>query len=270
MSESDPVLVDASPSGVAVVLLNRPEKRNAFDARLIQKLDEAFSLLSGADHVRVVLLRGAGSFFCAGADVEWMREQGGRPQQDNQDDALALANMLYKLRTLPQLTMALVEGAAMGGGAGLVAACDVALATETARFAFSEVRLGLIPATIGPYVLEAIGPRWARALFTTGQRFDGLFAQRIGLVHDTARDVTALNKKAEALTREVFAAAPGAVADAKLLIDELAGRSLDHGLLKETAHRIAVRRSSDEAREGLAAFMEKRQAGWFKLPEGET
>lgn len=258
----DPVLLDVSAEGLAVVRLNRPDRRNAFDELTIAALADAFETLKGADHVRMVLVRGVGGHFSAGADIDWMRRQGDRDRADNEADALALARMLKALHDLPQLTVALVQGAAMGGGAGLVAACDVAVAMRGAAFRFSEVRLGLTPATISPYVIAAIGPRWANALFATGESFDADFAERIGLTQYTVDDETALEAMAEHLARLAFAAAPGAVTDAKKLVRDVAGAPIDDRLLRETAHRIAVRRASDEGKEGLAAFLERRKPRW--------
>jgi methylglutaconyl-CoA hydratase len=258
----DPVLLDVSPEGLAVVRLNRPDKRNAFDELAIAGLADAFETLKGADHVRMVILRGVGKHFSAGADLEWMKRQGGRDRADNEADAYALAHMLKALHDLPQLTVALVQGTAMGGGAGLVAACDVGVATKDAAFRFSEVRLGLTPATISPYVIAAIGPRWANALFATAESFDGAYAEKIGLVHYTVDDEAGLDAMAEHLAKLVFGAAPGAVSDAKKLVRDVAGHRIDDGLLRETARRIAARRASDEGKEGLAAFLERRRASW--------
>lgn len=258
----DPVLLEMSPEGVAVVTLNRPSKRNAFDELMIDALSEAFLTLKTADHVRVVVLRGAGETFCAGADLDWMRRQGARTREENEADALALARMLKRLDDLPQLTIALVQGAAMGGGAGLVAACDVAIAVSDAKFRFSEVRLGLTPATISPFVIAAIGPRWARALFATAESFDAPFAERMGLVHyavDSREEMDGLLKRLVGLSLEN---APGAVADAKALVRDVAGRAIDDRLAHDTARRIAARRASDEGKEGLAAFLEKRKPSW--------
>jgi len=267
--------MEVSAEGVAVITLNRPDKRNAFDELVIANLSEHFETLRGADHVRAVFLRGAGESFCAGADIDWMRRQGERSVGDNEADALDLARMLKHLYDLPQLTIALVHGAAMGGGAGLVAACDVAVATRDAKFRFSEVRLGLTPATISPYVLQAIGPRWTKALFATAEGFDGDFAEKIGLVQytvDTAADLTPMMEQMISLA---LAAAPGAVADAKALVRflvddvtrsrnlaDVRGHFIDEHLMKETARRIAQRRASQEGREGLAAFLEKRKPEW--------
>jgi methylglutaconyl-CoA hydratase len=258
----DSVLLDVSPEGVAVVRINRPEKRNAFDESVILGLSDAFETLKGADHVRVVMLRGVGEHFSAGADLDWMKRQGARDRADNEADALDLARMLKALHDLPQLTIALVQGAAMGGGAGLVAACDVGVALRSASFRFSEVRLGLTPATISPYVIEAIGPRWAKALFATAESFDGAYAEKIGLTQYTVETAQDLDAMAEHLCKLALQNAPGAVGDAKKLVHDVAGRAIDDHLLRETARRIAARRASDEGKEGLAAFLERRKAAW--------
>lgn len=256
------VLLDVSPEGVGVITLNRPDKRNAFDESVIAGLADAFETLKGADHVRVVMLRGAGDHFSAGADLDWMKRQGERDRADNEADAYDLAKMLKALHDLPQLTIALVQGAAMGGGAGLVAACDVGVALQSASFRFSEVRLGLTPATISPYVIEAIGARLAKALFITAETFDGEFARRIGLVQYAMETPQQLDGTAEYLCRLALQNAPGAVADAKKLVRDVAGHKLDDHLMRDTARRIAARRASDEGREGLAAFLERRKASW--------
>jgi methylglutaconyl-CoA hydratase len=258
----DPVLLDVSPEGVAMVTLNRPEKRNAFDELMIANLAETFETLKGADHVRIVFVRGSGETFCAGADIDWMRRGGERSVADNEEDALALARMLRHLHELPQLTVAVAQGAAMGGGAGLLAACDIAVAVKDTKIRFSEVRLGLTPATIAPYVVEAIGPRWAKALFASGEGFDGAYAEKIGLVQYTVDDAAGLKPMMEQLTDLALAAAPGAVADAKALVRFVTGHKIDDALSKETAKRIAARRASAEGKEGLAAFLEKRKPEW--------
>ena len=256
------VILEATPEGVAVVTLNRPEKKNAFDSTLIEGLTEAFETLQGADHVRVVFIRGAGGSFCAGADLEWMALAAGMTEDDNRSDAMTVATMFKALSEIPAVTVALVEGAALGGGAGLVAACDLAVAMEGARFAFSEVRLGLIPAMISPYVVEAVGPRTARALFVTGRSFDAVYAEKIGLVSEVAADPAGLAAAQVRITADVMAAAPGAVVEAKALAREVAGRPIDHGLMAETARRLARRRVSEEGREGVAAFIARRKPSW--------
>lgn len=259
---TDPVLLDVSAEGVAVVTLNRPEKHNAFEEMMIAGLSDTFETLKGADHVRIVFLRGAGKTFCAGADIGWMRRSAALTELGNETDALTLARMLLQLYELPQITVALVHGAAMGGGAGLVAACDMAVALKATQFRFSEVRLGLTPATVSPYVVEAIGPRWAKALFATAESFDGAFAEKIGLVQYAVETAEEQNALAEHLTNLALGAAPGAVADAKGLVRHVAEHRIGDALAKETSKRIAQRRVSAEGAEGLAAFLEKRKPEW--------
>lgn len=258
----DPVVLDVSPDGVAVVLLNRPAKRNAFDELMIAGLKDAFETLKGADHVRIVFLKAMGAAFSAGADLDWMRRQGERSQHDNEADALELARMLKALHDLPQFTVALVDGPAMGGGAGLVAASDYAIATRRAQFRFTEVRLGLTPATISPYVVEAIGARNTRALFASALSFDAEMARHLGLVHEVVEDEAALENEMKRLAGLAFENAPGAVAASKELVRLVANEEIDEKILKETARRIAARRASEEGREGVAAFFERRKPSW--------
>jgi methylglutaconyl-CoA hydratase len=262
MSDLNPVILEISPDGAAMVTLNRPERKNAFDETMIEGLSETFETLRAADGVRIVFIKGAGTTFCAGADLAWMERQSRHEMAENQADALALAKMLNQLYLLPQFTVALVQGGAFGGGAGLIAACDYAVAIDGAKFCFSEVRLGLTPATISPYVVEAIGPRNARALFATAMPFDARRAYEIGLVQELAVDLNDLSMREERLADLAFTAAPGAVADAKALVRDVSGQAIDAHLMHETAHRIAQRRASDEGKEGLAAFLEKRVPNW--------
>lgn len=259
---SDTVILDASPSGVAVVMINRPDRKNAFDAEVIAALRQTFETLRDADGVRIVFLRGAGGAFSAGADLEWMRAAAGFSKDENRDDALALAEMLLALRELPQFTVALVEGPAFGGGAGLVAACDYAVALDDAKFAFSEAKLGLVAATISPHVVAAIGPRRAKSLFATARLFDAAFAEKIGLVDEVVGDVASLEAAMERLSNEIMLCAPGAVRASKQLVDDVAGLPIDDELVEETAKLIAEQRASDEGREGVAAFLEKRKPSW--------
>ena len=260
---TDPVLLNISPGRTAVITLNRPEKRNAFNREMIDGLSEMFDLIAkNDDAVRVVILRGAGETFCAGADLNWMKDAASYTLDQNREDAEALAEMLRRLHDLPQMTIALVQGAAMGGGAGLVAACDVAVAVKDTSFRFSEVRLGLTPATISPFVVKAIGPRWARALFASAEGFDANFAYQIGLVQYVVDSVDDIGNMDEYLVKLAFAAAPGAIADAKQLVDDVHGHEITHGLMKDLAKRIAHRRASDEGKEGLTAFLEKRKPRW--------
>lgn len=259
---SDTVLFDASPSGVAVVTINRPGKKNAFDAEVIAALAETFETLRVADGVRIVFLRGAGGAFSAGADLEWMRAAADFSVSENRDDALVLAEMLLALRELPQFTVALVEGPAFGGGAGLIAACDYAVATRDATFAFSEVKLGLVPATISPHVIDAIGPRRAKGLFATGRLFDAAFAEKIGLVDEVVAAAADLDDAMERLSTEIMATAPGAVAASKQLVEDVAGLPIDEELLEHTAKVIAEARVGPEGQEGVRAFLERRKPSW--------
>jgi methylglutaconyl-CoA hydratase len=254
--------IEEAGPGAVTVWINRAEKRNAFDSTTIAALHQAFETLRVQDRLRVVFVRGRGGLFSAGADLDWMREAADLSEGENHEDAMAMARMLKQLYDLRPLTVALVEGGAFGGGAGLVAACDMAIATSDARFAFSEVKLGLLPATVSPYVVEAIGPRRARSLFATARGFDAAFAERIGLIDQVVADTAALEAIQADLAAQILACAPGAVGDAKALVAYVAERPIDHGVMEETARRIAHARVSDEGHEGIAAFLEKRKPGW--------
>lgn len=256
--------LDVSRSGVAMVLLNRPDKRNALNIEMINELADVFETLSKATEVRLVMLRGAGPSFCAGVDLEWMQAARVFTQHDNEEDAFALAEMLRKLYELPQVTVAQLHGAVMAGACGLAAACDIAIARTGAQFGFTEVRLGILPATISPYVVGAIGARWTRALFVTGERFDAELAHRIGLVHHVVADEAAMDALTEIIAEHVFASSPLAIAEAKDLIEEVSGREIDHALSRFTARRLAAVRVSRDGQEGLAAFLEKRKPDWAK------
>ncbi|MDO9607065.1 MAG: enoyl-CoA hydratase-related protein [Brevundimonas sp.] len=260
-ANDDLVRIDATSDGVVFITLDRPEKKNAFDAATIAALHEAFETLHGADHVRAVFIRGAGGTFSAGADLNWMRDAADWSEADNRDDAMGLAKMLKALHDVPALTCAIVEGAAMGGGAGIVAACDMAVAVEGARFAFSEVKLGLIPTTIAPYVIEAIGPRRARQLFLTGNSFDADYAAHAGLI-DLVLPEGSVDEFIAMLTDSLSGNAPGAMGEAKRLVNDIAGHKIDSGLLDDTAKRIARARVSPEGQEGVRAFLEKRAPRW--------
>ena len=256
------VRIEATPEGVATVTLNRPQRRNAFDDELIAALHEAFETLHGAKGVRIVFLRGAGGTFSAGADLDWMRAAADRTESDNRDDAMQMAKMLKSLWDMPALTVALIEGGAFGGGAGLAAACDLAVATADSKFSFSEVRLGLIAATISPYVVAAMGPRRARGLFATGTVFDAAAAERYGLVTEVVAGAAELEAARDRLAQEIMACGPEAVAESKLLVAEVANRDIDH-IMDDTARRIARIRVSPEGQEGIAAFLERRKPSWL-------
>lgn len=254
----------AMENGVASVTLNRPAVHNAFDDALIARLTEALREIGDDPGVRVVVLRGAGKSFSAGADLNWMQRMAGYSRTQNLADAMGLAQLLHTLDTLPRPTIAAVHGAAFGGGVGLVAACDIAVAAETAAFSLSEVRLGLIPAVISPYVVAAIGARQARRYFLTAERFDADEARRVGLVHEVTAP-EALEARVAAIVAELLRGGPGALGAAKNLVATVAGRPVDTALMADTARRIADIRAGEEARDGVGAFLEKRKPRW--LPE---
>jgi len=256
------VHLESTPEGAVTVWINRAEKKNAFDAETIAALREAFETLHGAEGVRVVFLRGVGGVFSAGADLTWMASAVEASEDDNRTDALDLAHMLKALHDVPALTVALVEGPAYGGGAGLVAACDHALAIADATFSFSEVKLGLTPATISPYVIAALGPRTAKLLFATGRVFDADAAWSYGLVDEVFDDAASLEAARDALIEEMVACAPGAIGDAKALVNDFVDQKIDRGLIEETAKRIARRRVSEEGQEGVRAFLARRKPAW--------
>lgn len=243
------------------VWMNRPAVHNALNEEMIRELTIVFRSLSDDAAVRVIVLSGRGKSFSAGADAEWMKRQGAAGAVDNLESARGLAEMFNAIAACPKPTIARVNGAAIGGGLGFVSVCDIAIASSNAIFAASEVRLGLIPATIGPYVVQAIGPRWARRLFLTGERISAAHAEKIGLLHETAAPEE-LDARVDNVVETLLAGAPGAQKAAKELIDAIAVRPMTPELMEETAVRIATIRSEPEAREGLSAFLEKRSASW--------
>ncbi len=259
---AESILLTTTPRGVATVTLNRPEVHNAFDEAAIARLSEVFAELAGAEGVRVVRIEAVGKSFSAGADLNWMRRAADYGVAENVADAKAMGEMMRRLDTLPMPTLALVHGAAYAGGVGLIAACDIVVAVKDAMFGISEVRLGLIPSVILPYVIAAIGVQAARRYAVTGERFAAEEAHRIGLVHELADDAPALAATAERIVGQIAAAGPGAVVDAKRNIRAVAGRPIDDALIDETARRIAARRTTDEAREGIVAFLDKRKPSW--------
>lgn len=256
------VEIEGTPEGAITVWINRPEKKNAFDSSTIAALHEAFETLHGQDGVRIIFVRGRGGDFSAGADLDWMREAADLSEDDNHADAMALARMLKQLHELRPLTVALAEGGAFGGGVGLICACDIAIATAGARFAFSEARLGLIPGVISPYVVEAIGGRRARALFATARVFDAAYAEKIGLVDSLVDDGAALEAAQAKLSADIMACGPEAIGHAKDLVRYVQDQPIDGALMEETARRIAKARVSEEGQEGIAAFLEKRKPSW--------
>jgi methylglutaconyl-CoA hydratase len=248
--------------GVVWLTLDRPEIHNAFDDRLIVELTAELARLGEDDVVRVVVLTGAGRSFSAGADLNWMRRTSSYGEAENLADAGALARLMQTLNELPKPTVARVNGAALGGGTGLVACCDIVVASERAVFGTTEVRLGLIPSVIGPYVLAAVGPRHARRLMLTGERITATEAARLGLVHEVV-PAEQLDQATSRVVAELLKGGPAALAAAKRLIHGLAGRPIEPALIDDTARRIAALRATPEAREGVGAFLEKRAPGWL-------
>ncbi len=245
---------------VAHIVLARPEVRNAFDGAMVRELREAVGAASVRDDIRVIVLAGRGAVFCAGADVEWMKAAAGFTRELNLADAGELADLFETLDRSPKAVVACVQGAALGGGAGLVAVADIAVAEEGARFAFSEVRLGLVPAVISPYVVRKIGVSAARELFLTGERFTAARAAALGLVHRVV-PLDELDKAVDERVQELLQAAPGALAAAKNLIRRVSARPVE-GVRELTIEAIAERRASAEGQEGLDAFLEKRKPDW--------
>lgn len=253
-------------NGVALVTLNRPDVHNAFDETLIGELTRALRAVEADDSVRAVVLLGGGPSFCGGADLRWMRRMAGFSKAQNLADARRLSTMLSTLATLEKPTIARVHGAAFGGGVGLVACCDIAVATQDATFSLSEARLGLIPAAISPYVIEAIGARAARRFFLTAERFTAAEAYRLGLVHELVLPAE-IDARINEILGFLVTAGPGAQVEGKALVRAVAHRPLDARVVADTARRIARVRASSEGREGVAAFLGKRRAAW--VPKGE-
>ncbi|HKS93318.1 MAG TPA: enoyl-CoA hydratase/isomerase family protein [Gammaproteobacteria bacterium] len=262
---TDSVLLQTDPRGVATLTLNRPEKHNAFDGALIAELTRKLVQINNDDRTRILILTGAGKSFSAGADLNWMRSMAQFSEADNIEDALKLAELMDELNALRKPTIACVNGAVYGGGVGLVACCDIAIAADTAKFALSEVKLGLVPSVISPYVIAAVGEHQARRYFLTAEAFDAEQAQKIGLIHEVATP----GKLDEAIGKEVnllLKAGPKALTACKELIaaNTAASVSTRRALKQKTAQLIAQLRVSEEGQEGLSAFLEKRPPKWIK------
>jgi methylglutaconyl-CoA hydratase len=247
---------------VGLITLNRAGRHNAFDDALIAELTEAFRSMEAEDGIRVVVLSGAGKSFSAGADLNWMKRMAGFSADENRRDAMGLAALMRTIAHLRKPTIARVQGSAYGGGVGLIACCDVAVATQNATFALTEVKLGLIPAVISPYVVAAIGERAARRYFVTGERFEAAEAWRLGLIHEIAASEPDMDDVIGAIVEAILAGGPAAQKEAKDLVRAVSGRPVTSELAQDTAERIARLRSSPEGREGIAAFLEKRKASW--------
>jgi methylglutaconyl-CoA hydratase len=257
------VRADLDARGVATLTLCRPRRHNALSAALIDALDSALETAERNPGARLVVLTGEGPTFCAGADIGEMRASATAPAEDNEREAARLAALLSRLDRLDRPTVARVQGNAFGGALGLIAACDIAVAASSAVFALTEVRLGILPAMISPYVVRAIGARQARRYFLTGERIDATQAERIGLLHAAVPDAE-LDRAVDALAGELLQGGPVAQAEAKRLVRYVSGRgeAIDQTVAEETARWIARLRAGDEGREGLAAFLDKRSPSW--------
>ncbi|MEP1472386.1 MAG: enoyl-CoA hydratase/isomerase family protein [Halieaceae bacterium] len=256
------IQTDIDSRGVARVTLNRPEKHNAFDDTMIAQLRAAFDSLASDAAVRVVVVESLGKSFSAGADLGWMKRMAQYDYDDNLQDARLLAGMLSALHKMPQPTIARVQGGAYGGAVGLISCCDMAVAADTAAFALTEVKIGLIPATISPYVIRAIGERASRRYFATAERFDANVAQSLGLINDVV-PADQLDDAVNTLLDSLLANGPEAVKAAKQLVADFSGRPIDEALIEESCERIARIRVSAEGQEGLEAFLNKRSPGWL-------
>lgn len=247
---------------VATIWLNRPDVRNAFDEQSIAEMTQAFRALEQDREVRVIVLAARGTAFSAGADLNWMKRVAGYTEEQNRTDAQALAEMLHVIYQSSKATIARVQGDCYAGGNGLVTACDIAIAAEEVTFCLTEVRLGLMPATIGPYVIRAMGERAAHRYFLTAERFNAQEAYRMGYVHQVV-SADALDEAVSRMTHHLLAGSPHAIDECKRLIRDIAQQPIDQQLMDETARRIGEIRVSPDGREGIASFLEKRKPSWL-------
>jgi methylglutaconyl-CoA hydratase len=255
------LLSETDTRGVARVTLNRPDLHNAFDERMIEALTGELLRIGRDERTRILVLAASGKSFSAGADLNWMRRMAGYSNEQNLNDAAALATLLSTLDTLPKPVIGRIQGAAFGGGVGLASCCDIAIASDAASFCLSEVRLGLIPAVISPYVINALGTRQARRYIISGERFSALEALRFGLVHEVVA-AERLDERISEMVEVLLANGPSAMAAAKDLVHSVARGPLDAAMIADTAERIAGIRASSEGREGVGAFLEKRRPAW--------
>ena len=248
---------------IGIVTLNNPDKHNAFDDKLIVDLTRALGALDTNQEIRIVVLSAAGKSFSAGADLNWMKRMSTYSEEENFRDATALGELMRTLHGLSKPSIARVQGAAYGGGVGLVACCDIAVGTQNAAFSLSEVKLGLIPAVISPYVIAAIGERAAHRYFLTAERFDAAEGFRLGLLHELAAADEEMDEKINDICVALMQGGPGAHLETKALIHAVANRPIDDAVITDTAKRIARVRAGDEGKEGVSAFLEKRKAHWI-------
>lgn len=248
--------------GVGIITLNRADRHNAFDDAMIEEISAATEAMADDAEVRVLVYSSSGKSFCAGADLNWMKRMADYTWDASLKDSRAMAEMFRRVRQCPKPTVARVQGPAYGGGVGLVASCDIAIAVFDAQFALTEVKLGLIPAVISPHVIAAIGERYARRFMLTAERFSAAEAYRLGLLHEIVNDANALDEALNEIVDALLANGPDAMAECKKLIDAVAWRELSPDLIEDTAQRITRRRASNEGREGMSAFLEKRAPNW--------
>ncbi|QPG04515.1 enoyl-CoA hydratase/isomerase family protein [Salinimonas marina] len=260
-STSSTVLYDVDARGVATVTLNNPQKHNAFDDAMIETLTGYFKQAGADDKVRALVLQAEGKSFSAGANLQWMQRMADYSQAQNEKDAMALATMLQTLYSLPKTTIARIQGAAFGGAVGLIACCDIAIGSRLSKFCLSEVRIGLIPATIAPYVVEAMGARVCRRYFQTAEVFSSRRARRLGLLSEAVTE-DELDSTIEDVITQILKNGPQAVGQAKTLVEYVAGVPIDESLMKKTSEWIAKVRVSDEGQQGLKAFLQKEPAPW--------
>lgn len=268
MSTTKKVTYQLDQQGVATLCLNRPERHNAFDDEIIQRLISYLKEIASNSKVRALVLRSEGDNFSAGADLNWMRDMAANSRQQNIDDAMALAELMQRLNELPMPSIALIQGAAFGGALGLAACCDIVIAENNSRFCLSEVKIGLIPAVISPYVIKAIGERQARRYFLTAEVFEGPDAYRLGLVHILVNSPQDFEPSKDQVLKQILNNSPAATAAAKQLILDISHCEIDAELISETARRIADIRVSKEGQEGLSAFLEKRKPNWISSHDG--
>lgn len=249
-------------AGVGILTLNRADRHNAFDDLTVTEISDAIAQLSDDPAVRVIVISSTGKSFCAGADLNWMKRMAGYSSEENLRDSTAMADMFRRVAQCVKPVIARVQGPAYGGGVGLVAACDIAIATFDAQFALTEAKLGLIPAVISPHVIAAIGERYARRYFLTAERFSAAEAYRIGLLHEMVANESALDSAIGELVGLLLKNGPAAMRECKTLITAVAGKGLTPAVIEDTAIRITRQRASPEGREGMSAFLEKRKPNW--------
>lgn len=258
------VIYSVDDKNIATVTLNRADKHNAFNDEMIIELTRLFKKAGEDENVRALILRAEGKSFSAGADLNWMKKMASYTEAQNESDALALATMLQTLYKMPKPTIARVQGAAFGGAVGLIACCDIAIGSKLSKFCLSEVKIGLIPATISPYVVEAMGARVCRRYFQTAEVFSARRARRLGLLSESVTE-DELDSTIDDILSNILKNGPQAVAKAKDLVQWVSTQDIDDALLAKTSKLIAQVRTSDEGQEGLSAFLEKRSASWVEV-----